>query len=198
MSAPSKGSPRTAQGGANAGRRRSELSPSEVAVSDVIGRLIEFWGFKRNMGRVWSVLYLSPDPQSAEDLRDLLKLSSGAVSMTLGELSRWGVVRKVWIQGERRDYYSAEVNLWRMISRVFSERELREIGAAIQAFEEALALLEPELASGDREARQRAELQRERVSNLLDLARLGRGLLDALLRTAKLDAEPLVRFLLGA
>ena len=54
-----------------------------------------------------------------KDLRELLKLSSGAVSMTLSELSRWGVVRKVWIQGERKDYYTAEVNLWRMISRVF-------------------------------------------------------------------------------
>src|SRR5580692_7327072 len=97
------------------------LWPSEIVVSDVIGRLIEFWGFKRNMGRVWSVLYLSPAPLSAEDLRHLLKLSSGAVSMTLSELSRWGVVRKVWVQGERRDFYAAEVQLWRMISRVFNE-----------------------------------------------------------------------------
>jgi hypothetical protein len=33
---------------------------------------------------------------------------------------------------------------------------------------------------------------------LLDLAKLGKALLDALLSTAKLDAEPLVKFLLGA
>src|SRR5580698_3028065 len=112
--------------------------PSEVAVSDVIGRLIEFWGFKRNMGRVWSVLYLSPAPLSAEDLRHLLKLSSGAVSMTLSELSRWGVVRKVWVQGERKDFFVAEVSLWKMISRVFNEREKIEIVAALESFEEAL------------------------------------------------------------
>jgi hypothetical protein len=31
----------------------------------------------------------------------------------------------------------------------------------------------------------------------LDLAKLGKKLLDALLSTAKIDAEPLVRFLLG-
>jgi len=79
-------------------------------VSDVIGRLIEFWGFKRNMGRIWSVLYLSPDPLSAEDLRHALQLSSGAVSMTLSELSRWGVVRRVWLQGERKDFYTAVVH----------------------------------------------------------------------------------------
>jgi len=174
------------------------LWPSEVAVSDVVGRLIEFWGFKRNMGRVWTVLYLSPDPLSSEDLRHALGLSSGAVSMTLSELARWGVVRKVWIQGERKDFYTAEVQLWRMISRVFNEREKSEVIAAIDAFEEALRTLDKMRKSApDAATRARAELQHERISQLLELAKLGRRLIDALVSTAKVDAEPLVRFLLG-
>ncbi len=174
------------------------LWPTEATVSDVIGRLIEFWGFKRNMGRVWTVLYLSPEPLSAEDLRHALQLSSGAVSMTLSELSRWGVVRRVWIQGERKDFYTAEVQLWRMISRVFNEREKSEVTAAIDAFEEALEKIDKiRRTSSDAAMRARAELQHERISQLLELARLGRRLLDALVSTAKVDAEPLVRFLLG-
>ena len=176
---------------------RADLGDGELLVSDAIGRLIEFWGFKRNMGRIWAVLYLSPDPQSAEDLRQMLKLSSGAVSMTLSELSRWGVVRKVWVQGERKDFYAAEVQLWRMISRVFNEREKAEIEAAIEAFEEALREVDDLRKSSDPKARARAELQHERISQLLELAKLGKRLLDALLSTAKIDAEPLVRFLLG-
>jgi DNA-binding transcriptional regulator GbsR (MarR family) len=164
----------------------------------VIGRLIEFWGFKRNMGRVWTVLYLSPDPLSAEDLRHGLKLSSGAVSMTLSELSRWGVVRRVWIQGERKDFYTAEVQLWRMISRVFNEREKSEVISAIDSFEEALRQLDRlRKTAPDASTRARAELQHERISQLLELARLGKRLIDALVSTAKVDAEPLVRFLLG-
>ena len=180
-----KGSPRT-------------LWPTEAAVSDVVGRLMEFWGFKRNMGRVWTVLYLSLEPLSAEDLRAALELSSGAVSMTLAELSRWGVVRKVWIQGERKDFYTAEVQLWRMISRVFNEREKIEVLAAIEAFEGALKQLDRvRKTSNDPETRVRAELQYERIGHLLELARLGRRLIEALVATAKVDAEPLVRFLLG-
>ena len=180
------------------GKEKQALWPSEAAVSDVVGRLIEFWGFKRNMGRVWTVLYLSPDPLSAEDLRQSLKLSSGAVSMTLSELARWGVVRKVWIQGERKDFYTAEVQLWRMISRVFNEREKSEVIAAIDAFEDALRQLDRiRKTAPDAQSRARAELQHERISQLLELARLGRRLLDALVSTAKVDAEPLVRFLLG-
>jgi len=45
--------------------------------------------------------------------------------------------------------------------------------------------------------RARADLQHQRISQLLDLARLGKRLIDALVSTAKVDAEPLVRFLLG-
>jgi DNA-binding transcriptional regulator GbsR (MarR family) len=178
--------------------RQRALWPSEAAVSDVVGRLIEFWGFKRNMGRVWTVLYLSPDPLSADDLCHSLKLSTGAVSMTLSELARWGVVRKVWIQGERKDFYAAEVQLWRMISRVFNEREKGEVIAAIDAFEEALRQLDrTRKTAPDAPTRARAELQHERISQLLELARLGKRLIDALVSTAKVDAEPLVRFLLG-
>lgn len=177
---------------------RRTLSPAEAAVSDVIGRLIEFWGFKKNMGRVWAVLYLSPEALSAEALRDALQLSSGAVSMTLSELSRWGVVKKVWVQGERKDFYAAEVQLWKMISRVFNEREKSEINLAIEAFESALEEVAQLKRNETGALRERAELQEARIRQLLELARLGRTMLDALLTTAKLDAEPLVKFLLRA
>jgi len=175
---------------------QATLSEPEAAVSDAVGRLIEFWGFKRNMGRVWAVLYLAPSPLTAQDLQDLLQISSGAVSMTLAELARWGVVKKVWVQGERRDYYAAEIVLWRMVSRVLGERERSEIASAVEAFEHALMVLDEKRAAvGD--VRARAEFQSRRVRALLDLAKLGRTLLDALLSTAKLDAGPLARFLLG-
>jgi DNA-binding transcriptional regulator GbsR (MarR family) len=177
--------------------RRTALWPSEALVSDIVGRLIEFWGFKRNMGRVWAVLYLSPEPLTAQDLRELLRLSSGAVSMILSDLSRWGVVRKVWIQGDRRDHFAAEVQLWRMISRVLSEREKTEIVVFLETCEEALRFLESKVSGHDARDRARAQLQIERIKGLYELGRLGKKLLDGLLSTAKLDAEPLTRFMLG-
>ena len=175
----------------------SALWPSELLVSDAIGRLIEFWGFKRNMGRIWTVLYLSEQPLTAKDLRERLHLSSGAVSMTLNELMRWGVVKKVWIQGERRDHFVAEGNLWKMVSRVLAERERTEIREALSAMERALADLDERAKSKDRAEREKAKAQRERIKQLLELAKLGGRLLDALVQTARVDASPLVRFFLS-
>lgn len=175
------------------------LNEPEIAVTDAVGRLMEFWGFKRNMGRLWAVMYLSPHPLTAADLKDLLQISSGAVSMTLAELMRWGVVKKVWVQGERKDFFVGEVALWRMISRVLGERERSEITSAVDSFERAIETLEQRRREPrtDDEQRARFDLQIRRVRALLELSKLGKTLLDALLATAKVDAEPLTRFLLG-
>lgn len=172
-----------------------ELWQSEVLISDSIGRLIEFWGFKRNMGRLWSILYLSGRPHSAPELQEKLQLSAGAVSMTLNELMRWGVVKKVWLQGERRDHYTAEGNFWKMISRVFNERERVEVLDAIDIMEDAIQFLREK--AKDPESRERARFQEERVRELLDLARFGKQLLDTLIRDAKVDGSPLMNVLLG-
>ena len=177
------------------GSDEEELWQSEVLVSDSIGRLIEFWGFKRNMGRLWSILYLSDRPLSAPELQDKLQLSSGAVSMTLNELMRWGVVKKVWLQGERRDHYAAEGNFWKMISRVFNERERVEVLDAIDVMEDAIEFLRGK--AKEPHARARARFQQERVRELLDLARLGKQLLDTLVKDAKVDGSPLMSVLLG-
>jgi len=171
---------------------------SEILMSDAVGRLIEFWGFKRNMGRIWTVLFLSDAPLTAKDLQERLQLSSGAVSMTVAELARWGVVKKVWVQGDRRDFFVAEGNFWKMISRVLAERERVEILEAIDAMEEALEYARAKVEVGDERERRRALRQVERIEQLLELAKLGRRLLDALLQGARVDATPLLGVLLGS
>lgn len=172
------------------------LTEAERLASDAIGRLMVLWGFKRNMGRVWTALFLSERPLAARDLQRVLELSSGAVSMTLTELSRWGVVHKQWVHGDRRDYYVAEANLWKMISRVLRERERGEVSAVIEAFEKARRALDREPRGGPAAAA-RVEFQRERLGRLLELAKLGRSMIDALVANAQADARWLPRFMLG-
>ena len=47
------------------------------------------------------------------------------------------------------------------------------------------------------EDQRRAEFQRERIRELLDLAQIGKQLLDALVKDAKVDGTPLMKVLLG-
>ncbi len=176
--------------------RDPAMWPSELVFSDAIGRLMEFWVFKRNMGRVWAVLHLSDEALTTKDLRDRLQLSSGTVSMTLTELQRWGVVKKLWVQGTRAEHFTAENNLWKMVSRVLRERELVEIQEAIAALEDGLGKLAVQPIAGERD-RARAALQKQRVMELLEVARLGRSLIEALVSTGRVDASGLAKLLLG-
>jgi HTH-type transcriptional regulator, glycine betaine synthesis regulator len=171
-----------------------ELDAAVLRAADAVGGLMEFWGFKRNLGRMWCVLYLSDRPMSAADLGQALSLSTGAVSMALAELLQWGVVKKSWVPGERRDYYEPETSIWKMVSRVFRERELRQIHTAVDAFGEAKSSLgERRLTASPEEARA-LDFTLDRIRSLLDLAQIGEGLLEAVLSGKSIDASPLVAF----
>ena len=155
-----------------------------IQVTNTIGTLMKFWGFKHNMGRVWALLYLEPTPMSAADIAEKLSLSSGAVSMTMAELVTWGVVKKSWVPGDRRDFYVAEIGIWKMVSRVFRRRELQHIRSAIEVFENAIQQLESRSGDGDR-------FVRDRIRTLLQLAQTGERLLTAVLSGESIDASPL-------
>jgi DNA-binding transcriptional regulator GbsR (MarR family) len=153
---------------------------SMLQVANMVGDLIEFWGFRRNMGRLWCVLYLHEKPMSAEELRNFLEVSSGTISMTLGELQQWQVVRKVKVAKERREYFEAETDIWKMVSRVFRERELGEIQRSIEVFEAARK------SFGEKDS-----FVDGRVKELLELSRIGDSLLRGILDGDSVNASPL-------
>jgi len=162
----------------------SRVDPAVLKVADAVGALMESWGFKRNMGRMWAVLYLEDHPLSAADLGERLGLSTGSVSMLLNELEQWNIVKKAWVVGERREHFEAETSIWKMISRVFRERELRWIHSARDAFGNAQKKLEPARDS-------RRKLIADRIASLTQLARVGAHLLEAVLEGESVDALPL-------
>ena len=163
-------------------------------VADAVGALMEFWGFKRVMGRLWTVLYLTGEPLSAAELCERLALSSGAVSMTLADLERWGVVRRSRKVGDRREYFEAETDVWKMVSRVLRERELSQIERALEVFDRARERLLRAIPPGEQA---RISRMAERIAHLADLARVGRGLLTAMVQKHKVDLGPLVKFASG-
>jgi DNA-binding transcriptional regulator GbsR (MarR family) len=167
---------------------KERVDPAVLKIADAVGALIEGWGFKRNMGRMWAVLYLEDHPLTAADLGERLGLSTGAVSMLLTELLQWGIVKKAWVVGERREHYEAETSIWKMVSRVFRERELNWIKTALDAFEAAGKELGG-TASAKSDARRK--LIADRIASLTQLARVGAHLLETMLDGEAVDALPL-------
>src|SRR5688572_26883484 len=80
---------------------------AELIAADAIGDVIEHWGFRKVLGRVWTVLFIAAEPLPAAELAERLAMSAGSVSTSLTELQRWGVVKRVWRPGERKEFYEA-------------------------------------------------------------------------------------------
>jgi DNA-binding transcriptional regulator GbsR (MarR family) len=156
------------------------LRRAELRAADAVGALVELWGFKRQMGRVWTVLYLSERPLTAAEACDRLGISTGLLSMTLGELRAWGAVRTLNAAGERRERYEAETAVWRIVLRVLGTRERAALDEALSAFADALAEVRSALLDADPVVRAAARFRSGRLSRLVAHTRGAAGLLRVL------------------
>ncbi len=179
--------------GTAAAKRQIISDPGELSLeaerltADALGRLMEFWGFRRHMGRIWAVLYLSPRPLTTGELSSALQLSASAVSLSLAELSRWGAVRKRWQPGDRKDFYEAESSVWKLLRRVFERRELTWVHEASEAFAQAERSLEAARADATDAELKRLDYMKRRVSRLRTLTKVGERLLRTLVAGRVLD-----------
>lgn len=167
------------------------LQRAELGVADAVGALMELWGFRRQLGRVWTVLFLSDRPLAAPDLCDRLHISTGLLSMSLAELRHWGVVRSVPVAGDRKEHFEAETNIWKLVARVLRERERRALEDAVAAFERALADFEAAAADVDPGVKAAARFKARRVQQLVELSRAALGVLRILIDSARVDVGPI-------
>ncbi len=89
------------------------------------------WGVNRSVSQIHALLYLSEKAITADDIVEALSLARSNVSTGLKELQSYGIVRRVHIEGDRRDHFTAEVDLWEMLMRIVAERKRREIDPTI-------------------------------------------------------------------
>ena len=57
----------------------------------------------------------------------------------LKELVTWGLVRSVFKKGERKEYFEAEKNVWKMFCIILRERRRRELRPAMGVLEQCAA-----------------------------------------------------------
>lgn len=96
------------------------------------GQLSTQWGINRTMGQIHALLMVSPDPMTMDQIIEELGVSRGNVSMNLRSLLEWGVVHKVFIPGDRKEYYASEKDAWKMALQIARERKRRELDPVIE------------------------------------------------------------------
>ena len=113
-----------------------ELDEAKEKFIQSWGALGSGWGINRTMAQVHALLLIAPESLSAEDIMEALNISRGNANMNLRALIDWGLVVKVNQLGERKEFFVAEKDIWRVAIQVIVERRKRELQPVRRVLEE--------------------------------------------------------------
>jgi DNA-binding transcriptional regulator GbsR (MarR family) len=85
------------------------------------------WGINRTMAQVHALLLVSAGPLTQDDVMEQLQVSRGNANMNIRELINWGLVTRVLVPGERKEYFEAEKDIWKVATQIVKERKKREL-----------------------------------------------------------------------
>ncbi len=110
-----------------------------VNFAEEMGLIFEAVGVPRMAGRIFGwLLICDPPQQSSPELSEVLHASKGSISTMTRQLIQIGLVERVVIPGDRRDYFQIKPNAWTQLS----QQRMAQIKAFRQLAERGLQLLE--------------------------------------------------------
>ena len=94
------------------------------------------WGINRTMAQVHALLMTGKDAMSTDEVMEKLSISRGNAHTSLKDLVGWGLVRIIVKKGERKEFFEAEKDVWKIFTIVLRERQRREIDPALELLRE--------------------------------------------------------------
>lgn len=143
------------------------------------------WGVNRSVAQIHALLLLSEKPMPADEISDLLGIARSNVSTSIKELMGWNLIHRVPIQGDRRDHFAAEGDVWEMVKRIADGRKKRE-------FDPAAAVLRDCLAEAEGDTRV-SKVARERLIEMQDFVDTLGQWHEQMMRVPKNRLVPLIK-----
>jgi DNA-binding transcriptional regulator GbsR (MarR family) len=94
------------------------------------------WGINRTMAQIHALLLISPDPLTQDDIMEGLNISRGNANMNIRELINWGLVDRVILPGERKEFFTAEKDIWKVVKQIVKERKKRELDPMLKLLDQ--------------------------------------------------------------
>ena len=106
------------------------------------GALGSSWGINRTMAQIHALLLISQDALPAEDIMEALQISRGNANMNIRALIDWGLVYKELKAGERKEYFVAEKDMWKVVKQIIIQRKKKELEPMLRVLDE-ISSVEP-------------------------------------------------------
>ena len=113
-----------------------KLEEAKIKYIQTWGSLATSWGINKTMAQVHALLLVSVKPLSAEEIMGALQISRGNVNMNVRALIDWGIVRKEFVVGERKEFFVADKDIWELFKQITKERKKREIEPVLRVLDE--------------------------------------------------------------
>lgn len=127
------------------------------------------------MAQIHALLLVSPDPLTQDDIMEELNISRGNTNMNIRELINWGLVERVLLPGERKEFFTAEKDIWKVVKQIVKERKKRELEPMLQLLDRL------EEVEGDKKDKQ-VKTFIDTVSSIKKLGRHADKTLDMMIR----------------
>jgi DNA-binding transcriptional regulator GbsR (MarR family) len=103
------------------------------------GEMAGRWGVSRSVAQIHALLFLAPDPLTADVIAETLAIARSNVSQSLKELQSWDLVSVTHVLGDRRDYFQARKDIWEVLTMIMDGRKKREIDPTLLMLRECVA-----------------------------------------------------------
>lgn len=133
-----------------------------------------YWGISRTMAEIHALLYVTRKPLCTDEIIDRLKISRGNASMNLRALVDWGLIERVHLLGDRKEYFRADTDVWHMFETIMRERRRREVEPIIATIDRCCQMVATSEATAHGTEAEDIREFRRRLENLRDfLATMG-------------------------
>lgn len=120
----------------------TELPEIKESFVQGLSQISQFWGLPKSMGAIFGVLYLSPTELSLDELVEQTGFTKGAISTSVRALARMGLIHRQTKLGDRKDYYVAEDDFYKVVRTILKGRENSEFDRALASVGQTLDILE--------------------------------------------------------
>ena len=150
-------------------------SSSGYPVSDGHSNHCSFW------------LFISPAPLCTDDLMEQLEISRGNASMNLRGLVDWGLIHRVHIRGDRKEYFTSET--------IVRQRRRREVEPIVETIGKCREMVEQEIPGLSGEKAEHVREYRERLIEMQEFLETVGSLINVALELGPKGMDQIARML---
>lgn len=151
-------------------------------LAEQVGHFIQYWGFKKIHGQLWTHVYLSATPISALELGKRLDVSKALVSLSMKDLLEYDLIIPAESPNKKLKLYIANPDVFNVILDVLRKREvpmLEKIEKDFESLEKNCEELQP------------PELDPHKVDQLGQMISMANLVLQNLIEFKAMDVSPL-------